>query len=249
MPQSFGDCDGDGDLDIFIAKRNSVGTYNKILRNDGNWKFTDLTLASAGAGIQVSGQDGRYNGAVWGDYDGDGDLDIFVTNDLTHGGKDRLYKVGRRVTKPTTIIITIDTSFVSTSFVSRHRHRRHRHICTILCSSHLVSSHLISPHLISSHLISPHLISSHLISSRLISSHLISSHLISSHLISSHLTSSLLSPLSSLLPLRAKRTTETAPSKRSATRLGLQLQQGPRAMVLHGVTSMVMVTLTSTVSE
>jgi penicillin G amidase len=67
---SWIDYDNDGDLDLFIAFRDTV---NRLFRNDGG-RFTDVTAAS---GI---GDSRKTVGAVWFDIDGDGDLDLFVAN-------------------------------------------------------------------------------------------------------------------------------------------------------------------------
>lgn len=70
---SWGDCDGDGDDDLLIGG-------NKLFRNDGSGKFVDITQ---GAGLDGLGG----SGGLWGDYDNDGLLDIFV-----FGGKEHLIR-------------------------------------------------------------------------------------------------------------------------------------------------------------
>jgi len=66
----FVDFDGDGDLDLFIGFRDRA---NAMYRNDGG-KFTDI---AASVGLA----DARKTvGAVWFDYDEDGDLDVAVAN-------------------------------------------------------------------------------------------------------------------------------------------------------------------------
>ena len=65
------DYDGDADADIYII--NDYGT-NHLLRNDGDWKFVDVT-EEAGVLDQGHGMGGSF-----GDYDNDGDLDLYVAN-------------------------------------------------------------------------------------------------------------------------------------------------------------------------
>lgn len=73
----FGDYDNDGDLDLYVTR----GVYhtpfsNLLFRNDGppDWSFTDVT-SEAGVGDNGDGVS-----SVFGDFDNDGDLDIFVCN-------------------------------------------------------------------------------------------------------------------------------------------------------------------------
>ncbi len=70
---SWGDYDNDGDLDLFIAKY--YAEKNFLYRNNGNGTFTKVTN-----GIIVN-DSGDSRGSSWGDYDNDGDLDLFVAND------------------------------------------------------------------------------------------------------------------------------------------------------------------------
>ena len=67
------DYDNDGDLDIFIANEGS-SENDLLFRNDSANSFTSITgdpVATSG-GISMS--------ASWGDYDNDGDFDLFVAN-------------------------------------------------------------------------------------------------------------------------------------------------------------------------
>jgi hypothetical protein len=67
----FGDYDSDGDQDLYIT---STRGGNALFRNAGDGTFEDVTRA---AGVQFLGHS---QGATFFDYDGDSDLDLFVTN-------------------------------------------------------------------------------------------------------------------------------------------------------------------------
>jgi hypothetical protein len=81
MGSTFGDYDGDGDLDWFITNITNApgvpgpfGGWNRLYRNEGNRTFTDVTEA---AGVR----DSRFSwGTTFFDYDNDGDLDLAATN-------------------------------------------------------------------------------------------------------------------------------------------------------------------------
>ncbi|RKY67018.1 MAG: hypothetical protein DRP97_07720 [Candidatus Latescibacterota bacterium] len=68
---AFGDYDGDGDPDLYLA--NQTGP-NVLYRNDGEGSFSDVGSL---AGVNHSG---RNRGALFGDYDNDGFLDLYVVN-------------------------------------------------------------------------------------------------------------------------------------------------------------------------
>ncbi len=77
---AVGDYDGDGRPDLYVA--NSIPRWGKpnasqcgrLFRNVGNGKFEDVTLK---AGIRACGLG---MGAFWADLDGDGRLDLYLTN-------------------------------------------------------------------------------------------------------------------------------------------------------------------------
>ena len=84
----FFDYDSDGDLDLFFANGHvyphislvpAGGTYrqpNQLFRNDGGGHFVDVSIDS-GPGLAIRKTS---RGACMGDYDNDGDVDVFVMN-------------------------------------------------------------------------------------------------------------------------------------------------------------------------
>ncbi len=104
------DYDNDADLDLYICgytltagvDLNDVfanpmpfhdannGAPNVMLRNDGDWSFEDVTDA-----IGLDENNSRFSYAsAWDDFDGDGDLDVYVANDF---GRNNLYQNNRGV--------------------------------------------------------------------------------------------------------------------------------------------------------
>jgi hypothetical protein len=75
---SHADYDNDGDLDLYVVRGAWLGALgqhpNSLLRNNGDSTFTDVTL-DVGLGSRRPS-----TAAAWADYDGDGDLDLFVAN-------------------------------------------------------------------------------------------------------------------------------------------------------------------------
>jgi hypothetical protein len=66
----WGDYDNDGDLDIAMTGRTASENYvSLILRNEGGNMFIDIKASLSGL---------RYSNINWGDYDGDGDLDVLL---------------------------------------------------------------------------------------------------------------------------------------------------------------------------
>jgi len=87
------DYDGDGDADLYFSQgafdpvaapgvAPAETPRNRLYRNEGAWKFMDVTDASG------LGDTGYGMGAAAADYDGDGDQDLYVAN----YGPDRLYR-------------------------------------------------------------------------------------------------------------------------------------------------------------
>jgi len=72
---SWGDYDNDGDLDVFVSEGRS-SEQNKLYRNDGNLNFTLVDNA-------ITQDAANSSSAVWGDFDNDGNLDLYVSNNAT----------------------------------------------------------------------------------------------------------------------------------------------------------------------
>ena len=75
---SWGDYDNDGWIDIFITSNfngSNLDSFSSpyLMRNNGNGTFTDTTVES---GLSFESQS---LSGVWGDYDNDGDLDIYIS--------------------------------------------------------------------------------------------------------------------------------------------------------------------------
>ena len=78
----FADYDNDGDLDLYVVNNpgalkieiSSKSQGNVLYRNNGDGTFTDVTEKTR------VGDRGHGMGCVFGDYDNDGDLDLYVTN-------------------------------------------------------------------------------------------------------------------------------------------------------------------------
>ncbi|MBC8200439.1 MAG: CRTAC1 family protein [Planctomycetes bacterium] len=106
---SWADYDGDGDLDLYVTNyvdftfsENDIkeaqrqygaevpftlnpSSYpsqaNVLYRNNGDGTFTDVAKESG-----VDDKEGRSLGATWFDFEGDGDLDLYVANDVSKNG-------------------------------------------------------------------------------------------------------------------------------------------------------------------
>ncbi len=73
---SWGDYDNDGDLDLFATyARNRP---NLLYQNVGGGEFIKVT------GQDIVNDSGYWSGSTWGDYDNDGDLDLFVTGNYQY---------------------------------------------------------------------------------------------------------------------------------------------------------------------
>ena len=97
---ALADYDNDGDLDLFLSTIYG-GDHGVLYRNNGAWKFTDVTSE---AGIR---SDRTYQ-AAWGDYDGDGNMDLLTDGRLyenrTTGGHWVTVKLRGAATVPGTVV-------------------------------------------------------------------------------------------------------------------------------------------------
>ena len=69
---AWGDYDNDGDQDLYLTNRYGA---NRLFQNGGTLGWYNAT------GTGVLADVGNGHGAAWGDYDNDGDLDLYVAND------------------------------------------------------------------------------------------------------------------------------------------------------------------------
>ena len=107
---SWGDYDGDGDLDLFLAcgfDQNNQNVVSRLFRNDGGGNFTRILT-----GEPVTDSNfGR--SANWVDYDNDSDLDLFVVTAGNTGSLNFLYKNDGfgNFTRVTTGLLVTDGAF------------------------------------------------------------------------------------------------------------------------------------------
>ena len=78
------DIDNDGDLDGFLTNY-SANILNRLYRCDGLRQYTKLNSSQAGTIVSDAG---NWLANTWGDFDNDGDIDCFITNDA---GLNRYY--------------------------------------------------------------------------------------------------------------------------------------------------------------
>ncbi len=82
----WGDYENDGDLDVLVVGRRGgdFAPVGEIFRNTGGSVFSSIN-----AGLVAV----KFGTGVWGDYDGDGDLDVFISGrDINNTRVTRLYR-------------------------------------------------------------------------------------------------------------------------------------------------------------
>jgi hypothetical protein len=89
----WGDYDNDGDLDLYIAEDEGP---NRLHRNDGSGVWPDVARQLHVNDLALDGPDWDESSTpIWGDYDNDGDLDLFVTaqrGEFDKASENRLYR-------------------------------------------------------------------------------------------------------------------------------------------------------------
>ena len=87
---AWGDFDNDGDIDLYVTNGNvysNINSINSFYKNNGDGTFTKLTSTQEmGEIVAVTG---KYNSCSWGDFDNDGDIDLYITSRV---GKNILFK-------------------------------------------------------------------------------------------------------------------------------------------------------------
>ncbi len=81
---AWADYDGDGDLDLYVGNEATAAHPHpsNLFRSEGDGTFVDVALESGVTNLRYT------KGTTWGDYDNDGDPDLYVSN----FGPNRLYR-------------------------------------------------------------------------------------------------------------------------------------------------------------
>jgi hypothetical protein len=80
----LGDYDKDGTLDILLSGSNISGNiFSSVLKNNADNSFTNIN-----AGLKSN----KFGDNCWGDYDNDGDLDVFITGEQMDQNISRIYQ-------------------------------------------------------------------------------------------------------------------------------------------------------------
>ncbi|MBA2482212.1 MAG: CRTAC1 family protein [Planctomycetes bacterium] len=85
---AWADYDNDGWLDLYVGNETTPGfrAPSQLFHNNHDGTFTDLAVAAGVTNDRFS------KGVVWGDYDNDGDADLYISN---MRGENRLYRNDR----------------------------------------------------------------------------------------------------------------------------------------------------------
>jgi len=82
---AWADFDNDGDVDLFVGNETTRGqrSPSQLFRNEGGGRFVDIAAAAGVENFRFA------KGVSWGDYNGDGFADLYVSN---LGDTNRLYR-------------------------------------------------------------------------------------------------------------------------------------------------------------
>ncbi|QHI37580.1 hypothetical protein IMCC3317_29600 [Kordia antarctica] len=86
---AWGDFDNDGDMDVFVGASSTSNGTHKLMRNNGNSTFTDVTAAS---GILPNLTNTGIENATY-DFDNDGNLDVASNGSILFGNGDMTFSV------------------------------------------------------------------------------------------------------------------------------------------------------------
>jgi hypothetical protein len=89
---AWGDFDNDGDMDVYVGS--STGNNHKLMRNNGDNTFTNVT-STANVGTAQIGHEN-----VPGDFDNDGYLDVYSNGSILFGNGDLTFNVNNDLTIP-----------------------------------------------------------------------------------------------------------------------------------------------------
>mgnify|MGYP001500084083 CR=1 FL=1 len=73
---AWGDYDNDGDVDLWVSRRDA-GYTGYLWRNDVNWEAGTGSFTNQTSAAGIANTTGK-RGCAWGDYDNDGDLDLIL---------------------------------------------------------------------------------------------------------------------------------------------------------------------------